>query len=257
MVFTGDEGTGKDTPIDFLMEYVIGKNFSINYQSNSQFFDHYDCGRANKFLVKLEEADRRLCLTNSSFLKSAITADKTTFNPKGKNAYQLPNYNRLIFSTNKANPMEVSKGARRFAIFGCSSELKGKHEYWKELRKVLFTERGGLAVANYLLARDISNFNIRELPVNNYMEQVIESEKSAEERFVEDWDGVELPSSELYTTYRSFCNRSDMEPCSNSITLGKLLLKYVRDGIIRTRKGSGNKTYYSKEGAVAPEVELG
>jgi hypothetical protein len=246
IVFTGDKGTGKDTPIDFLSEFVIGKNFSVNYQSNNQFFDRYDCGRANKFLVKLEEADRKACLTESSFLKSAITADRSTFNPKGKNAYQLPNYNRLLFSTNKANPMEVDGGERRFVITGCSSELKGKHEYWKRLREVLFTEAGGLAVANYLLSIDLSAFNIRELPVNHYMQQVIDSERSAEDRFVENWDGEELSSAELYSAYRTFCLNNDIPPCPNSITLGKLLLKFVRDSIIKTRKGGGNKTYYSK-----------
>jgi hypothetical protein len=246
-VFTGDKGTGKDTPVDFLMEYVIGKNFSINYQSNHQFFDRYDCGRANKFLVKLEEADRKACLTESSFLKSAITADKSTFNPKGKNAYQLPNYNRYVFTTNKANPMEVSTGERRFVILGCSSELKGNHQFWKGLRETLFTEAGGLAVANYLLSVDLSNFNIREMPKNNYMDQVIESEKSAEERFVEHWEGTdELSSSEMYSAYRSFCIENDIPPCPNSITLGKLLMRFVRDGIIKAKKGGGNKTYYSK-----------
>lgn len=247
VVFTGDEGTGKDTPIDFLSEFVIGKNFSVNYQSNNQFFDRYDCGRANKFLVKLEEADRKLCLTESSFLKSAITSDKTTFNPKGKNAYQLPNYNRTFFTTNKANPMEMNKGSRRYCILGCSSELKGKHAFWSELRKELFSEAGGLAVANYLLGIDLEGFNIRELPVNQYMEQVIDSEMGAEERFVDQWVfETELSSSEMYTAYRNFCLDNDLPPCANSITLGKLLLRFVRDGIVKTRKGGGNKTMYSK-----------
>jgi len=247
IVFTGDEGTGKDTPIDFLSEFVIGKNFSVNYQSNNQFFDRYDCGRANKFLVKLEEADRKLCLTESSFLKSAITSDKTTFNPKGKNAYQLPNYNRTFFTTNKANPMEMNRGSRRYCILGCSSELKGKHAYWAKLRKELFSEGGGLAVANYLLGIDLTGYNPRELPVNQYMEQVIDSEMSAEDRFVEEWVFTEeLSSADIYNQYRGFCITNGIPPCPNSITLGKLLLKFVRDGTIKTRKGGGNKTFYSK-----------
>ena len=251
VVFTGEKGTGKDTPVDFLMEYVIGRTFSQNYQSNHQFFDRYDCGRANKFLIKLEEADRKACLSESSYLKSLITADNNTFNPKGKNAYNLPNYNRFVFTTNKANPMEVSGDERRYVILGGSTTYKGNHSFWSSVHQELFTQAGGLAVAQYLLNLDISDFNVREMPKNKYMDDVIESEKSSEERFVDSWEGKgeaeALSSSELFSQYRMFCVDNDLPYVANSAILGKAMLKFVRDGVVKNERKTGNKNYYWKE----------
>jgi hypothetical protein len=246
IVFTGEKGSGKDTITDLLIDYVIGHNFSKNYQSNNQFFDRYDCDRANKFLVKLEEADRKACFSEGSTLKSLITANYNTFNPKVKKEYTVPNYIRYIFTTNGANPVQVDEGERRFVIIPCNSELKHNRAYWIELRKVLFSPEGGLAVAQYLLNIDLNGFDIRSLPPNDYMAQVIESEKSSETRFIEQWDGQRATSADLYRTYRSFCMEEDLPFCNNAVSLGKLLLKFVRDGVIMNGRGAGNKNYYWK-----------
>lgn len=246
IVITGNKGTGKDTLYDFLIEFVIGTKFAKNYETNAQFFEKHDVGRENKFLVKLEEADRSFCVKDASALKSMITARRATFNPKGKKPYSTTNYARFIFTTNKPNPMEMNDEERRFVITACSSEKRGDFAFWNEVRSKLFTEEGGKAVADFLLGVDLTGYNVRDLPKNEYQNQVIESELTPEDRFIEAWDGEEVDAPALYNIYRTWCIENNQPYCPSALVLGKRLLKYARDGIILTQRKGGNKNHYWK-----------
>lgn len=246
IVITGAKGVGKDTLYDFHIDHIIGTKFATNYQTNAQFFNVHDCGRENKFLVKLEEADRSFCVKDASALKSIITSQTATFNPKGKKAYSAPNYARYIFTTNKPNPVEMGDGERRFVITACSAEKKGDYAFWNDIRTKLFTEEGARTIAEFLFKVDLTNFNVRLLPTNAYQQQVVESELSPEDRFVDEWDGAEVDSSTLYTLYRTWCVENNQPYVASSLVLGKRLLKHTRDGVMKSARKGGNKNYYWK-----------
>jgi hypothetical protein len=125
--------------------------------------------------------------------------------------------------------------------------MKGNMDFWTKVRSVLFTKEGGMSVGKYLMNVDLSTFNIHKLPVNAYQKEVVESEKTSEERFVESWDGEKVSSSEFYRSYRNFCVENDIPYCANSAVLGRLLLKMVRDGVLKSERGSGNVNYYWKD----------
>jgi predicted P-loop ATPase len=141
IIFTGKKGTGKDTMIDLLMEFVFGYKYTHNYENNNDFFEKHDLGRKDKFLVKIEEADRMLCMSNASALKSRITSKTETFNPKGQGKITTSNYCRFIFTTNKPNPVEMNDGERRFVIIPTSSDRKGDHIFWNKIRSLIILGR--------------------------------------------------------------------------------------------------------------------
>lgn len=246
LVIAGIKGAGKDTLWDFMIYHVIGQQFAFNYEDNNQFFDKHDTGRKDKFLVKIEEADRIVCLSNGSKLKALITSQMSSYNPKGQKAYSSPNYTRFVMTTNSGNPVDMSDGERRFVVLPCSAELKGKFDFFQKVRDVLFTPEGGRAVAEYLMNVDLTGFNVRKLPENAYQEAVVDSEKSAEELFLQSWDGQELASNELFQLYRDYCMENNLRYKENTISFGKTLLKFVRDGKLKHEKRSGNKTFYFK-----------
>lgn len=247
VVLSGGKGTGKDTLLDFFMEYVLGPRYSQNYESNRQFFDAYDTGRNGKLLVKLEEADRNLCHENSSTLKSYITAQTATYNPKGRPAFSASNFARFAFTTNKANPVDVQGGERRFVVMPCSAELKGDFGFWAECRRVLFSDAGGRAVADWLLAVDLAGFEVRQLPQNDYQDEVVDAERPVEDRFVEQWEGAEVDAKELYVLYESFCSgNSGGRRLTSSMSLAKNMVSFVRDGKVATRVARGGRKLYRK-----------
>jgi adenylate kinase family enzyme len=245
LVITGSKGTGKDTLGDFLQQWVVGNHLSTNYTTNTQFFGTHDTGKLNKVLIKLEETSRKDCFEHSSELKATITARQITVNPKGVKEITSDNFARYIFTTNKPNPVDISDNERRFVLLCCSDKRKGDYNFWTEVRQVLFTYNGGRTVAEYLLSVDISQFQVRALPKNNYQESVIISEKSSEDIFIEQWEGLNTSVSNLYKEYSQYCISNNLRYAQDSKWFGKNLQKYVRNGaIINTHPQ--NISYYKK-----------
>jgi hypothetical protein len=243
LILSGGKGVGKDTLFDFLIEFVFGKYSAINYTSNKQFFEKHDTGRKCKFFAKLEEADRRYCIENSSDLKAMVTGKSITFNPKNQKPIEVPNYTRYVFTTNKGNPMDFKEGERRFEILPCSSEKKGDLDYWRRVREVLFTEGGGRAVAEFLLAVDLSTFDVRKLPENKYQEAVVEAEESPEQRFINDWDGLKISATDFYMKYREFCTDNNYPFADTQKDFGSKMLPFIRDKIIDKARGCDGYSY--------------
>jgi hypothetical protein len=240
IVLTGNKGVGKDTIFDFLMEFVLGKMSSINYDSNQQFFEKHDTGRKGKLLVKLEEANRKLCMENKDKLKSMVTAADSTFNGKNEKPVQVPNKCRFIFTTNKGNPLDFAEGERRYVIMPCSSEMKGNHQYWEETRKLLFNPEAGRTVGDFLSSVDLNDFNVRFLPENEYQNEVVETEESSEKRFFTAWDGEEMAGADFFDNYKKFCMENDLPYAPNMISFGQRLLPFIRDNLLlkkRTNQG--------------------
>ena len=242
LVLSGRKGCGKDTPIDIFMEHVVGFLYSKNYDSNEQFFDKHDLGRLNKFLVKLEEADPVICKKNASNLKARITASYSSFNPKGLNPFEAANYARNVFTLNGGNAFEMSD-ERRFFFLTAKVNRKGDFEYWKDIRKTLFTPSAGRAIAEMLLARDISKWNSFDMPASDYQKAVMEAEKTSEQDFVDSWDGEEATVGDLFFLYKTHCSERSLPSAQNAISFGKRLLPLLRDGMIQKKKTNASYVY--------------
>jgi hypothetical protein len=150
----------------------------------------------------------------------------------------------MVFTTNKGNPVDFTEGERRFVLYDYSPDKKGDLDYWKKVREVLFTPEGGKAVADWLLSLDLSAFNVRQLPVNEYQEFIVEAEESVEQKFInqlttEEWTKM----TNLYTDYVSFCTENSYIYCSNVKTLGHRLSVFVRDGVLATKRYNDGVRY--------------
>lgn len=243
LILSGAKGVGKDTTFDFLIAHIFGKYSAANYVDNNQFFEKHDTGRQGKFLVKLEEADRLICLKNSSALKAMVTGSEATFNAKFEKPVTVPNYCRHIFTTNKGNPVDFGDNERRFVICPCSAEKRGDLDYWTMVREKLFNDQAGKAVADYLLGIDLSDFNIRRLPENEYQQNVVEAEVKPEEKFIESWDGERIGATAFYHLYRDYCVENDYRYADTQTKFGNLLLPFMRDGIIKKVRSSTGFVY--------------
>lgn len=244
LIVTGKKGCGKDTLASFIQEYVIGPTYSSCYNKTQQFFDFYD-SKKNKVFIRLEEANRMECIKNQDTLKSWVTSDSIEINAKHKEKITVPNYLRFIFTTNKGNPVAFTDNERRFVILPCSDEKVGKSDFWVETRKLLFNDEAGKAVGEYLEQRDLTSFNVRQYPTNQYQEDVIECEKSSEELFIQNWDGEEVTAAALFELYRDYCSANSLPFVQSSKGFANKLLNFLRDGLVeKKRKKDG--VYYEK-----------
>ena len=245
IILTGKQGCGKDTLGDFISEWLIGRSYSHNYTSTEQFWDKHDCERMGKFFIKIEEACGFLNRQHIGQMKSIITSHTLTVNPKGTKALTTSNYNRIFMTTNEGSPVKMEDGNRRFIVSACSPKRVGDHAYWKALRAALFNKEGAAVVAKFLMGLNLNNFDPEIVPVSAYAKDVMEADKSVEDRFLDQWDGEPLTASEFYRTYQSWCRDNDLRYAPNAQTLGHRMLTAVRDGkLLKKRKGDG--MYYSK-----------
>jgi hypothetical protein len=244
VILSGGKGCGKDTLGDFLSEWVIGKAYSQNYDSTEQYWDKYDCGRMNKLFIKIEEAKGSLNVAHADAMKTRITSHNAIFNPKGGKAIDCANYNRSFMTTNEGNPVEMTEDQRRYMVVSCGRSLVGKTEYWSAFRKLMFNPIGGRVIGELLESvTDVGEWP-RVPPRSTLADMMIEEQKSSEERFAGVWDGEELPMTDLYKAYKSYCVENDLPYALTSKSLGMKLTELVRDGVIQRKKTKSGVVYY-------------
>lgn len=251
LILTGQKGVGKDTLLDFMREYVVGKVFSHNYTETRQFFDKHDIDRKDKLFIKMEDSDDALCKTFAKDLRARITGREGTINPKGRDPITYPNYARYFFTSNQAVPVGINDDndrERRFVIFAVSNELKGNVTYWDMVYKTLFTPEGGRAVADYLSSIDLSAYQPRQHPKNEYQENLYETERSPEQRFVEDgWKGEEVSSMQLFKMFQTFCSENGFPKWTETaIGFGQRLAYFVMQKKVLKRIGRKKTAFYRK-----------
>jgi len=231
IVLTGQKRIGKDTLINFFMQYVIGMDYCINYDSSEQFWDKFDTGRMNKVVVKLEEALGDLNRRNAHAFKTRITSQNIIYNPKGSPAINCENFARYFLTTNEANPVEVDE---RFVMFPVNPRLKMNREFFHQVYHTLFTPEGGAAIGNFLAGINISDFiPAHDRPAfDDYTNAIITAERSCEELFIEQWNGEETSASDLFKLYCQYCINQDLPYCRSVKAFGMKLLGMIRDRVI-------------------------
>lgn len=242
IIITGKKGIGKDTLCDFFMEHVLGKHLTTLYNTTEQFFEKHDTGRANKLMVKLEEANPHVCNKFETTLNAYITALSTTVNPKLEKAFAYDNFTRYIFTLNAG--MLCDDINRRGLYLTASPEKQNCHEFWTEVRASLFTPQAGAAVAQELLGVDLTGFNPLVLPKDDYKDSVSSSVKPSEELFLEAWDGVECPAPLLFRKLRDYCEENELPHPESAKGMGRKLMPYLRDGTLLKKVSNGTTTYW-------------
>jgi len=245
LVITGVKGCGKDTLFDFFMKFVIGTSYSTNYGcGGDQFFNTHDTGRMNKFLCKVEEANKDIFRKYASKFKSLITNDSEIFNGKNQKPVLVANYNRFVLTTNGGCPVEMNDGERRFVIARCSPAKKGDFAYWSDIRAALFNKEAGVAVGKWLSEMDLTGFNFRQIPKDDFQDAVVDATKTSEEYFVEQWNGEPVSASDLFTAYRTFCVAENLPHALNTVSFGVRMLPLIRDGKINKGRSAEGVRYY-------------
>ena len=245
LVCSGVKGSGKDYPFDFFGRWVLGPDYYTNYQKTAQFVDKYDIGKAGKFMVKLEEANRKLCVEYADDIKTTISAERGMFNKKFvADPIEIPSYTRFIFTTNSENPFDMTDEERRFVFLATSTAKRGDKMYWGNVRRLMDTPEAGRAVADYLLSLDLTDFNVNTLPPNEYQDAIVDDERTTEDRFIRQLREGEIAFPELFGMYQSYCSENGHVALRTSKHFSCSLTKMMRDGVVGRRKTHGDVVYW-------------
>ena len=155
------EGTGKNIIIDGLVE-AFGKHATPVVrpdQLTGRFNDHL----ATSVLVFANEAVWGGDRSQEGALKSLITDRDLPVERKHQPTFRVRNCIHLIMATNNEWFAPVGLDDRRYVVMELDEKRKNDYEYFSALKQEM--DNGGLeAFVHQLLNRDLSSFNVRQLP---------------------------------------------------------------------------------------------
>lgn len=230
IIFKSKQGVGKNLTFDTIGS-LIGKHHYITSSNPKDFFGDYAEGFYRKLLVNLNECEGKDTFEFEGKIKSFITEDTITLNPKFVRQTTISNFARTIIFTNKSNPVpiDVRSKDRRFVVFQSTEEyLKNKYGevFWSKLAEHFKKPEFIKILYDYLNEIDISKIKWKEerpitqayldmcklyIPIEAlFLESWIETSKN-EPQFKEEKpfyiNNYEIKTIGFYNQYVEFCKR--------------------------------------------------
>lgn len=137
LVMVGVQGAGKTFLGERVMGAIIGPSHYSQINNVSRLTDKFNTSIDNRILVQCDEAVHNYQKDVASRLKSIITDETITIEPKGVNAYSKPNHMHLIFTSNEETAalfIDPSPHERRFTVLKVNPAKATDLEYWTKLR---------------------------------------------------------------------------------------------------------------------------
>lgn len=160
LVFRGRQGSGKSFLTETIKALFCGNTFETSRAEDlvGQFTDHL----LNTCLVIGDEALFAGSKKEADAMKSLITQD--TLRIEGKHKAILNHRNRLsmMLTSNHEHAVRLEPGERRYFVCDTSDARtpRADHpEYWDDLWAWAKSEEGKAALLNFLLERDLTNFD--------------------------------------------------------------------------------------------------
>ncbi|WP_275789093.1 primase-helicase family protein [Pararhizobium gei] len=163
LVFRGSMGVGKSKIGEIIGELLGGHYFQVDDPRyiTGQFNHHM----AACLLLQAEEAVWAGDKTAEGRLKGLITSKTQMIESKGIDPIRLPNYVRVIQTSNEDWVIPAGKDERRFAVFDVLPTCANNHAYFRQMDDEL--RNGGYeTLLHDLLSFDLSGLNLRDIPKN-------------------------------------------------------------------------------------------
>jgi hypothetical protein len=192
IIFKSKQGIGKNLTFDTIGS-LIGKHHYITSSNPKDFFGDYAEGFYRKLLVNMNECEGKDTFDFEGKIKSFITEDSITLNPKFVRQTTISNFARAIIFTNKPNPIpiDVRSKDRRFVVFQSTEEyLKPKYGevFWSKLAEHFKKPEFIKTLYDYLNTKDITKIKWKEeRPITQAYLEMCKLYIPVECLFLENW----------------------------------------------------------------------
>ena len=158
-------------------------------------------------------------------LKSLITEDTITIEPKYFTPFQVPNLLHIMMSSNNDWVVPAGPHARRYAVFKVSDEHMNDFDYFSALRAEL--DNGGVEAMLYdLLRLDLGNWH----PMQIYKTAALIEQKAHSLRGLDAWIETMLQEGSMpYGGFNGYPNRSLTKDLTEHV---KLFDRYTNDSLV-------------------------
>lgn len=253
------EGTGKGITCKWVTE-MIGSAHAITVTDPKHLVGGFNGHLARKLVILSDEAVWHGDKKASAALKSFITDKELLVENKYRTAFMSPNLSFLMITTNDTHAITAGVAARRFFVLDVSTDKAGNREYFNALADQ--ASNGGLEAMMYeLLKRDLSNFNMRDVPKTDELkDQQKMSVDTIDEWLMECCEagilvdgtvnqynppslGAWVHGGEITAIYSKWCSTNKRHK-ENGIVFGKHMVKLGMLSVAEAGRGNNRRGRY-------------
>ncbi len=250
------KGVGKGTFFK-LIGKLLGQHNVTLVQDPEQLLGKHNTKIENKILVGLDEVPLRGSEKYEAKLRSLITEDKITIEPKGVDSKTVDCHIRILGMTNVEDPVSLDTEERRFFILEITFDLKGKEkrEYFDRLYDAIDDDVAISQIFNYLKGYDITPFNLREAPMTDASCSILTKQQTNEDNWLLDTliqgdigtvklnasGSTRIPNATLLAAYQDYCRENGVK-ASNLKGLTDYLIDEVGVQRYKTKDTRGIET---------------
>ena len=261
LIITGKQGTGKTialTPI----KKIMGGDYFETTSPERDVWGNFNTLMASSLLVVLSECDKRNAFGFENKIKGLIFDPELTINDKGIKPFVIQSFHRFITLTNSYDPVKLEDEERRNMIIKMSGEFKRNWDYFKSFADTWDDDNACLSLYSYLMKRDISKWNRKDIPHTEYHKQLVEFNQSPLDQFLawlvsKDWKCDDNGyfsrfGSEVYSEFRKwreiFGGKYDVNGSADLMKKIYCSLDLPKDCLERgTRNKIGARTFFHLE----------
>jgi len=165
LVFTGEQGAGKNIIFDWIGKAIIGDTHYQCVNSLEALTGNFNSLNQNKiFTIGDELSNFGGSHVTSNRLKNLITQKDQRIELKGVDAFFIADYQNFVFLSNNNWPVRVEDSDRRYYVNRTANTYRGNRSYFKNLHDYFSEPDTADQVYTYLMKLDLSKFNVRDIP---------------------------------------------------------------------------------------------
>jgi hypothetical protein len=248
VAFRGAQGAGKSL-VGEVMGEIVGASLYAKVSKPDELTGRFNAHQQGRVLLQVEEGFWAGDKKAEGALKHMITSPTVRIEPKFVDSFEIPNYARLIVTSNKDWVVPAAFGERRFAVLDVSNARANDLAYFRALREQMFEAGGCARFLHYLLCEVTIDWDaIRRPPATPaLLEQQLEALEPEDTWLLDilargelpgDFSGDgQVPKSELQANFRQFMRGCGRGLRASDARLGKYLHKRLGE-LVRSDRAS-------------------
>ena len=237
IVLHGIQGTGKDTFVEFLRDFLFGKHLYCGFSGLESATAKFNAEQQGKKMFYISEAasTREAYISAYQMMKGLITSDVRWIEPKGQARYSIPAADFWIISTNNTHSVYLDDSDRRYFAFSMNPKTANDADYFAELRDQIMTEEVGNHFYTYLMSYTTSRALLSKIPKTELRETLLEGSGTSTARFARhkksmiravaeptaaQLAGWKVPAANVYEEYGAWCT-ANREPATTGTKFGR------------------------------------
>lgn len=169
VIYSHKHGVGKNVFTEILQEIFNG--YVLSDVKLDNLVGKFNSSLKAKLLIIADEVSPSAKELNDT-LKNMITRKEINIEYKGKESIKMKDTANYIFTTNNELAFKVSEEDRRYCLIECPT-VKKDADYFDILYKLIDDDSIIKQLFNFFLTRDITNINIRNIPLTKYKKRNI------------------------------------------------------------------------------------